>query len=812
MRRQAFRAAGIIVLLTLACNGGDAIDPGEPGEGQAQAVTVERPSVVRIYFADRAELDALAGENAPWEVHHDRGYAVFEVGGQAQIDELRNIGYRVEIDHALTARFNAPAPLDIGLAGIPGFPCYRTVEETYASAAALAANHPTLATWSDIGNSWEELIDGTGYDINVLRLTNQSIPGPKPVMFVMAAIHAREYATAELVTRFAEYLIDNYGTDADVTWLVDHHEFHLVLQSNPDGRKQAEGGQLWRKNTNESYCGTTSSSRGADLNRNYPFQWGGSGSSGSPCNTTYRGAFPASEPETQAITDYVRLIFPDQRDESLGPSQPAPANATGIFFDMHSYGELVLWPWGYTTAITGNSAAFRTLGRKLAFFGDYMPQQAIDLYVTHGTTDDYVYGMLGVAAYTIEMGTTFFQSCSSFESTVFPDNLDALLYAAKVARTPYMTPAGPEALNVTLDSASVVQGQPVQISALLNDGRYSNNNGIEPVQAVAGADVYVGNPPWAGSFAPTAMVARDGNFNSTIETADATIATGALAPGTHLIYVEGRDSLGNRGPVSAAFLEILPGGGNQFPTVTIINPGSGTTVGAGTAVDLVATASDVEDGDLTASIVWTSSISGQIATGGSASVFLTAGTHTITASVTDSDGADAGASIVVNVTPPPLFAESFEDGAAGWTATGLWHLVTNTSCTTPSAPSLPNAMYYGQDSTCNYDVGANSGTLDSPLITGTTASSVLTFNYFRVVESSGSGYDVTGVDIIAGGSTTNVFTRNSTHPSVAQWVSSGNISLAAFEGQSFRIRFRMHTRNGLNNNHTGWLIDDIVIQ
>ncbi len=58
----------------------------------------------------------------------------------------------------------------------------------------------------------------------------------------MSAVHAREYATAELNTRFAEYLIDNYGTNADATWLLDHHEFHFLLQSNPDGRKQAETG------------------------------------------------------------------------------------------------------------------------------------------------------------------------------------------------------------------------------------------------------------------------------------------------------------------------------------------------------------------------------------------------------------------------------------------------------------------------------------------------------------------------------------------------------------------------------------------
>ena len=54
-----------------------------------------------------------------------------------------------------------------------------------------------------------------------------------------SAIHAREYTTAELTTRFAEHLVNNYNVDADITWLLDHFELHLVPQANPDGRKIA---------------------------------------------------------------------------------------------------------------------------------------------------------------------------------------------------------------------------------------------------------------------------------------------------------------------------------------------------------------------------------------------------------------------------------------------------------------------------------------------------------------------------------------------------------------------------------------------
>jgi hypothetical protein len=457
--------------------------------------------------------------------------------------------------------------------------------------------------------------------------------------------------------------------------------------------------------------------------------------------------------------------------------------------------------------------AFQTLGRKFAYFNDYMPQRAIDLYATNGTTDDFAYGELGIAAYTFELGTSFFQSCATFESTIYPDNLAALIYAAKVARTPYMTPAGPEALNVQISSASVVRGQPVTISAQLNDGRYSSNNGIEPTQAVAGADVYLGLPPWAGTPVTLAMVARDGTFNATIELADATIDTNLLPPGRHLIYVEARDALGNRGPISAKFLDVLPGGGNQLPSVTIASPAEGTSVRAGTPVSLAATATDAEDGNLAAGIVWTSNISGQIATGGSASVSLPVGSHTITASVTDSGSAGASDSVTVVVTPAPVFEANFENGAAGWTTSGLWHLVTSTSCTSPEpgAPSPPSAMYYGQDSSCSFNVGTTSGNLISPVITGITSSSVLSFNYFRRVESNAAGYDVTAVDVLRGTTMTTVFSRTSANPSTAQWLPSGNISLAAFAGQPIQLRFRFHSRNSLNNDFTGWLIDDVVI-
>lgn len=528
--------------------------PIEPLKSNAYS-SEDGPWVVRVYFVDRLHLSVLAQRIEPWEVNYPEGYAVIDVDA-TQYAWLLEQGFRVEIDAERTAELTRPPRALPGqTSGIPGYLCYRTVEETYATAAQIVSDHPDLATWIDIGDTWKKMVFGadSGYDLLVLRLTNQNIQGTKPKLFVLSSIHAREYAPAELNTRFAEYLVANYSSDADVTWLLDHHEIHLLFQANPDGRKRAEEGKLWRKNTNNDYCSDTEN-RGADLNRNFQFQWGCCGGSSSyQCDPTFRGPNPSSEPETQAIQNYVRSVYPDQREDSL--SSPAPEDASGIFIDLHSYGQLVLWPWGFTSNQTPNHAGLRTLGRKLAYFNDYSPQQSIYLYPTDGATDDFAYGELGLAAYTIEVGTTFFQGCSAFESQILPDNLSALVYAAKAARTPYLTPSGPDSLSLSVSPAQLAKGETARLTAQIDDTRYA---GSEATQNIAAAEFYIDTPPWITSTltAPSTLLAVDGSFDELIEEVYADLETEELVYGQHQVFVRGQDAGGNWGPISAAFLTI----------------------------------------------------------------------------------------------------------------------------------------------------------------------------------------------------------------------------------------------------------------
>lgn len=538
---------------------------------QADALPTPDPTgaeelIVRIYFDDLQTAYAIAATFEPLESNYENGYLVLSVTREEH-QQLIDSGFTTEIDAARMLQLDQrllPGQ-NISTNAIPGYSCYRSVEETFATAQSIANTYPNLATWTDVGDSWQKTNGLGGYDIMVLKLTNSAIAGPKPKIFITSAIHAREYTTAELMTRFAEELVAGYGTDADATWVLDYHEVHLMLQTNPDGRKQAETGILWRKNTNQNYCSPTSNSRGADLNRNFDFNWGCcGGSSTNQCNTTYRGSGPGSEPETQAVQNYIFANFPDQRGPNINDA--APDDASGIYLDIHSSGRLLLWPWGFTSSPAPNGTQLQTLGRKLAFFNGHAPQQSIGLYPTDGTTTSFAYGEMGLAAFTYELGTEFFESCSYFENTLLPDNLPSLRYAVKVPRTPYITPGGPDALGVSLTAGSdpigIPAGTAVVLNATINDTRYNNSNGSEPSQSVAAAEYYLDIPPWEAGATAAAMTASDGTFNSVIENAEAAIDTSGLSEGQHILFVRGRDANGVWGAVSAEFLYI----NNSAPT------------------------------------------------------------------------------------------------------------------------------------------------------------------------------------------------------------------------------------------------------
>lgn len=547
--------------------------------------------VATAHWRDRAQLQQIAGRFQHVAVDMRRRTARLEVNAD-ELAVLQRLGVRVDIDPDATKRMRTAeaamaqraviarrhlksdgtmtaqgleATQVAAQSGIPGYACYRTVEETYATMDLLAGARPHLARVTDIGPSWAAAKSGgaQGYPMRVLRLGNRetdaNLPN-KPAMTVVAALHAREYTTAELVTRFAEWLVDGHGRDSEPTWLLDNFDFHFVLHANPDGRKKAESGLSWRKNTDTDNGSCSTNAYGVDLNRNFPWRFGTvpGGSSGNPCESTYRGPSASSEPEVQNILRYAigtpdadgrysGGVLPDRRT-STGP---APSDYRGLLLDIHSYSQLVLWPWAHTTTDAPNAGQLRTLGRRLAYFNGYRPAQWTALYAADGTITDTVYGATGAPSFTIELGQEFFEDCPTFESTTLPRNLAALRYAARNLQAPYASPSGPDTTAIGASAAFVTPGQVLAVSAWIDDARFSQANGTEAVQTVTGASAYLDAPPWAAAADPLPMRASDGAFDSSREQVVVNIDTRGLAYGRHVVYVRGTDASGRAGTPAA---------------------------------------------------------------------------------------------------------------------------------------------------------------------------------------------------------------------------------------------------------------------
>lgn len=652
--------------------------PAAPAPGKV--AKADERQVLRAYFRDLRQAQAIAHSRfETLESKYELGYVVVQAN-ETEARDLRALGFRLEPDAGWMMRQRAQAEIESlerakqakvqglpaeSFAGIPGYTCYPTVEEVFAAGDALIAAKPQLATWIDVGDSWQKSTGSGGYDLRVLKLTNAAVSGAKPKLFVNAGIHAREYATTPLVLEFAKKLVNGHGVDADMTWILDHHEVHLLLSTNPDGRKKAEAGILWRKNTNTAYCGATSNSRGADLNRNFSFGWnstGGSGSSGSQCSETYRGPSASSEPETRAVEGYIRGLWTDRRGPNR--SDPAPLDTSGIHLDIHSHGRLLLWPWGTNGSVAGNDTQLATLGRKFSYWNGHTPQRSLDLYETDGTSDGPSYGELGVAAFTFELGTAFFEQCSYYNNTLLPGNMPALVYAAKVVRTPYQTPAGPDAYNLALSSSTVPAGTPTTLTATLNDTRYNNSNGTEPTQAIAAGEYYIDVPPWQAGAVAKPMSASDGSFNSSTENATASINTTGLSTGKHIVYVRGRDAANNWGAFTAIYLTIDSGTGTP-PTAAFnvsVTGATATFTDQSTDADGTIASRQWDFGDGTSSTA-TNPVKS----------YAAAGTYTVTLTVTDNSGKTASTTRTVTITDDGVTRVTNGQSVPGLAgATGSW--------------------------------------------------------------------------------------------------------------------------------------------
>lgn len=285
--------------------------------------------------------DGLDIENGEWDIwSHGVGMGdVFLRVTGAQLDQLRAAGLSVRIgvdDLQPWVDANYARPDVSG----GWYDAYHPLADVWAYMQGLVDAHPTLARIEDIGVSLE------GRPLRAIRITGPGDPNTKPGFFFHGGQHAREWINVPVPMYIAEWLLTNYDSNPQAKRLVDEVDWTILMVMNPDGYDYTwTNNRMWRKNRRDNGGGIF----GVDLNRNWGYQWGGEGSSSNPQSETYRGPSPFSEPETQVCRDFV-LNHPN----------------VAAYMDFHSYSQLIMWPWGYTSQFSPDHSEFDYVGSNMA--------------------------------------------------------------------------------------------------------------------------------------------------------------------------------------------------------------------------------------------------------------------------------------------------------------------------------------------------------------------------------------------------------------------------------------------------------------
>ena len=445
MRRVAVSLA-CLAAVAVAVTGFAPGSSAAPAPAPASASADAEPSYYTMKLPAGTTVADLVRDG--YDISHGHGSRPLVVATPAEVDRLRARGV------VLGKSGNVYQPVvrvASDAAGTTYYGGYHTVVGHEQHNAAVAAAHPDLVKLYDIGDSWKKTKGQGGHDIQALCITKLAAgdcalnsTGKKAKFVLHTQIHARELSTGELAYRWIDLLVSSYGKDPEITSLVDTRELWVIPIANPDGVDVVASSPsrpvMQRKNVDNAAGGCPAADAGVDLNRNSDFQW--DLEQGGPCEETYPGAKAVSEPETVAIEGLLDKVFPDTK----GPvGDPAKPGTTGIFITLHSYGNDILAPYGYTNTPAPDRTALVALGNKMGAFNSY-PVSTGDGgvgYFAPGATDDWLYGTRGVPSFTFEVGPNsgtcggFFPAYSCMDSTFWPKNKPAFLYAAKAAATPY---------------------------------------------------------------------------------------------------------------------------------------------------------------------------------------------------------------------------------------------------------------------------------------------------------------------------------------------------------------------------------------
>jgi hypothetical protein len=338
-------------------------------------------------------------------------------------DVSRTYADRARRDQAPSVQSRTSRAANFHLGSMGG---YLTLAEVESELDSMRRAYPSLITFREaIGVTAE---NRTIWAVRISR--NPETDEAEPRVLFTALHHAREPGGMMALLYTMWHLLEQYGVNDDVTQILDHRELTFVPVVNPDGYAYNQsgfpgGGGMWRKNRRVNGDG----SYGVDLNRNYGYKWGADniGSSPTTSSETYRGPSAFSEPEVVALRDL------------------CAARGYTLAVNYHSYANAIIYPWGWSDAVTPDSLAYRRIAGMMTLHSYYNSGTSVETigYATNGDADDWMYGERvakpKIFAMTVEVGGSDdgFWPAPSRILPIADENLESNLIAARLAGESY---------------------------------------------------------------------------------------------------------------------------------------------------------------------------------------------------------------------------------------------------------------------------------------------------------------------------------------------------------------------------------------
>jgi carboxypeptidase T len=358
-----------------------------PAAAQSALDSAGRHSRVVVHPHGPRDVELLRSLDVDHMHGDDNGITV--VLSHADVARLRAAGVDVDVEVAELERFYEAravrgmeefgAKPSAALQGLGNFRLgsvggYYTFEELSAELERMRALFPALAGSVESIGETHERRPILAIRISARPASDQTVP---EAIFT-ALHHAREPAGMMSLVYSMWTLLEGYGVDPEITYLLDNRALWFIPMVNPDGyvrnaTRFPNGGGLWRKNMRGN------GDSAVDLNRNYGPQefWAHAigGSSSNILADNYRGPEPFSEPETRAIRDFcLRHRF-------------------GVALNHHTFSNLFIQPDEIPTISAGDSVYYRIATRALASLAGYAPGNSrITVgYAARGTAEDWMY-------------------------------------------------------------------------------------------------------------------------------------------------------------------------------------------------------------------------------------------------------------------------------------------------------------------------------------------------------------------------------------------------------------------------------------